>query len=356
MPGRAQSGSGPKTLPDFQRQFPDEAACVGYLYGKRFPDGFVCHYCGLSEGEAGPPYTFSDRPTVYRCRRCKRDTSLTAGTIMHRSKQPLSTWFWSAFLVTGLTPGMSAVQFQKMLGIERYETAFQMLHKLRAGMVRPERDPIGQKFPVEVDETYVGGATQGKGRGVTDKVLVIGAVEVMPNRGPDKDKAKGEEPPGPAKKRPSHRGGHGRGIVAGRLRLQVVPNRKQETLVPFVEANVAAKAEVRTDGWIGYYPLAELGYSHEAVFICGDQEQTDKHLPMIHIAFGNLDAWLLGTHHGVSPQHLQAYLNEYVFRFNRRFWPMVAFDSALRIAVKSEAPTYAALYRGTWEHPGGSQA
>jgi hypothetical protein len=87
------------------------------------------------------------RPTVYRCRDCRRDTSLTAGTIMYRSKQPLYTWFWVAFLVTSLTPGMSAVQFNKMLGIERYETAFQMLHKLRAAMVRPKRDSIGKKFP-----------------------------------------------------------------------------------------------------------------------------------------------------------------------------------------------------------------
>src|SRR5680860_1324228 len=111
-------------------------------------------------------------------------------------------------------------------------------------------------------------------------------------------------------------------------------------------------AEVRTDAWIGYPPLAALGYSHEALAVCGDHAKADKHLPMIHIAFGNLDAWLLGTHHGVSPQHLQAYLNEYVFRFNRRFWPMVAFDSVLGIAVRAAAPTYAGLYEGAWEHPG----
>jgi len=340
----------PKTLPDFQQHFPNEEACIVHLYAKRFPDGFVCHYCEQHEGNVGPPYTFVGRPTVYRCRNCKRDTSLTAGTIMHRSKQPLYIWFWAAFLVTSLTPGMSAVQFKKMLGIERYETAFQMLHKLRAAMVRPERDPIGQKFPVEVDETFVGGATQGKGRGVTDKVLVIGAVEVMPRRG--SNKWGGRDPNLLSGQLPTHSGGHGRGILAGRLRLQVVPDRKQETLVPFVRANVAPGAEVRTDAWIGYEPLAARGYDHEAVAVRGDHAKTDKHLPMIHIAFGNLDAWLLGTHHGVSPQHLQAYLNEYVFRFNRRFWSMVAFDSVLGIAVRAAAPTYAGLYEGAWVHPG----
>ena len=307
MPKPGESCLVPKTLPEFQQHFPNEEACIAHLYTKRFPTGYLCSYCQQHESDAGPPYTFVNRPTVYRCRNCKRDTSLTAGTIMHRSKQPLYSWFWAAFLVTSLTPGMSAVQLKKMLGIERYETTFQMLHKLRAAMVRPERDSIGQKFPVEVDETFVGGATQGKGRGITDKVLVVGAVEVMPRH--ESDKWGGHDPNLMSGPRPKHRGGHGRGILAGRLRLQIIENRKQETLVPFVRANVAPGAQVRTDAWIGYEPLSEQGYDHEAVAACGDHAKTDKHLPMIHITFGNLDAWLLGTHHGVSPQHLQAYLN-----------------------------------------------
>ncbi len=125
---------------------------------------------------------------------------------------------------------MSALQFQKMLGIKRYETAFNMLHKLRAAMVRPERDAIGGQWPVEVDETYVGGATQGEGRGRHHKTP-----------GPD--------PNLPSGQRPRHRGGHGRGVIADRLRLQVIPNRKQETLEPFVLNNVQPGTEVRTDGW-----------------------------------------------------------------------------------------------------------
>jgi transposase-like protein len=350
MPKTGSSRILPKTLLDFQKHFPNDETCVAHLYSKRFPTGFVCKYCGQQEDKAGPPYAFSSRPTVYRCRSCKRDTSLTAGTIMHRSKQPLHIWFWAAFLVTTLTPGMSAVQFKKMLGIERYETAFQMLHKLRAAMVRPERDSIGQEYPVEVDETFVGGATQGKGSGITDKVLVVGAVEVMPRR--ESAKWGGRDPNLMGGPLPKHRGGHGRGIVAGRLRLQVIPNRKQETLVAFVRRNVHIGAKVKTDAWIGYEPLAEAGYDHEPVAVCGDHAKTDKHLPMIHIAFGNLDAWLLGTHHGVSPKHLQAYLNEYVFRFNRRFWPMAAFDSVLGIAIRASAPSYGGLYKGEWHHPG----
>ena len=124
----------PKSLPDFQRVFPNEEACRVYLYAARFPNGFVCPYCRWT----GKPYLFRNQPDMLRCRDCKRNTRLTAGTIMQKSRVPLFyTWFWGAFLVTSLTPGMSALQFQKILGINRYEVAFSMLHKLRAAMVRP---------------------------------------------------------------------------------------------------------------------------------------------------------------------------------------------------------------------------
>ncbi len=342
--GTGKRLSSPKSLPDFQRVFPGEEACRASLYAARFPNGFVCPQCGWT----GDPYRFRNQPDMLRCRSCKRNTRLTAGTLMQKSRLPLCTWFWGAFLVTSLTPGMSARQFQKMLGIQRYETAFNMLHKLRAAMVRPERDPIGSEWPVEVDETYVGGATQGEGRGQHHKTRVGGIVEVRPRK-----KAPGPDPNLPSGQRPKHRGGHGRSVIAGRLRLQVLPCRKQETLEPFVLTNVQPGTEVRTDGWTGYDNLQKLGYRHKAVSVGGAHSKADEHLPMIHMVFGNLDAWLLGTHHGVSPKHLQGYLNEFVFRFNRRCWPMVAFDSVLKIAARVDAPTYAGLYEGTWRHPGG---
>ena len=347
LPDAYDAGMGkasPKSLPDFQRVFPNEEACRAYLYVARFPNGFVCPYCGWS----GKPYLLRNQADMLRCRNCKRNTRLTAGTIMQKSSVPLYTWFWGAFLITSLTPGMSALQFQKMLGINRYEVAFSMLHKLRAAMVRPGRDPIGGEWPVEVDETYVGGTTQGEGSGRHHKTLVGGIVEVRPRK-----KAPGPDPNLPSGQRPQHRGGHGRSFIAGRLRLQVIPNRKQETLEPFVLANVQPGTKVRTDGWTGYDNLKELGYRHDPETVHDANVKLDQHLPMIHIVFGNLDAWLLGTHHGVSPKHLQGYLNEFVFRFNRRFWPMVAFDSVLKIAARVGAPTYAGLYEGTWHHPGG---
>lgn len=326
----------PRSLLEFQKHFPDEASCLRHLERIRWPEGFECPCCKKD----GIPLRLQTRPRVLECRSCGHQVSLTAGTVMHRTRQPLPVWFWAAYLITSQTPGMSALQFQKQLGIKRYETAFLILHKLRAAMIRPQRDRIGVQWPVEVDETFVGGATQGEGRGRHHKTLVVGMVEVMPRKN-----ALGSDPNLPSGQRPKHQGGHGREFLAGRLRLEVVPDRKQETLEPLVLANVQKNAEVRTDGWTGYDNLGTLGYKHIAVSINGDQVKTEQHLPMIHIVFGNLDSWILGTHHGVSPVHLQGYLNEFVFRFNRRFWPMVGFESVLKIAVNMKAPTEQTFYK-----------
>ena len=155
-------------LPEFQRLFPDDVACAAYLEKARWGDGFACPHCGT----AGEPFHFENRPGVLRCRKCRQNTGLTVGTVMERSHTPLNVWFWAAYLVASQTPGMSAVQFQRQLGLSRYETAFQILHKLRSGMVRPNQDRIGgqPKNHVEVDETWVGGRTRGEGRGVHHKV------------------------------------------------------------------------------------------------------------------------------------------------------------------------------------------
>jgi transposase-like protein len=320
----------PTTLPEFQKVFPDDDACAKYLERLRWPQGFSCPKCAA----IGEPYRFAKRTSVVlRCRSCHANVSLTASTVMRASRMPLSVWFWGAYLVTTQTPGQSALQFQRQLGLSRYETAFQLLHKLRAGMVRPERDTIGSQYPVEVDEAFVGGRTKGQGRGVHHMATVIGAIEIRQNA----VKENGEFP-----KRKSY---------AGRLRLRVIPNRESKTLTAFVRDSVANGATVRTDGWRGYDDLATMGYAHEPLVINGDPERTEAHLPMIHIAFSNLKTWLLGTHHGVSHQHLQAYLNEFVFRFNRRFYPMTAFNSALGLVANATAPTYEMLYSGEWTHP-----
>lgn len=332
----------PTSLPEFQKVFPDDNACADYLEKMRWPKGFTCPDCGYPD----EPYRFPSRSSVVlRCRHCKVNTSLTAGTVMQSTHTPLSTWFWGAYLVTTQTPGQSALQFQRQLGLTRYETAFQILHKLRAGMVRPDREGIGGEHPVEVDECLVGGRTRGQGRGVNDMATVVGAVEVRQRKDAD-DRA--------AKYRQQHKKGIPlrKLIYAGRLRLRVVGGRTTQDLCDFVTENVAKGSTVRTDGWQAYDNLTSLGFIHDPLVMAGDPENAEAHLPMIHLVFSNLKTWILGTHHGaIAQHHLQAYLNEYVFRFNRRFYPMTAFNSVLGLAAHSASPTYEALYSGAWEHP-----
>ncbi len=298
----------PKTLFEFQKWFPNEEACLKFLIQSRWPDGFVCPRCGRKE------YYWISTRKLLRCKKCGYDASVTAGTVMHRSKQPLKTWFHAAYLVTTYTPGMSALQFQRQMGLSSYQTAFTMLHKLRAGTVRKGRDKL--TGTVEVDESYIGGEKAGKrGRGAENKVLVVGAVDI-------------------------------RGKYANRLRLKVIPNASGITLLSFIKSNVETGSTVKTDDWPSYSGLAKAGYKHSIV--------TD--LPHIHRVFSNLKTWLLGTHHGaVSKQHLQAYLNEFTFRFNRRKTPMAAFQTALGLGTQRLGPTYKGLYSvakdGKWKHP-----
>ena len=300
----------PKTIFEFNEWFPDEAACVKFLIQSRWPDGFICPHCG------GQEYWWKESRQLLQCKNCGYQASPTAGTVMHRSKQPLRIWFYAAYLVTTMTPGMSALQFQRQIGLHNYETAFTMLHKLRASMVRSGRDKLSGL--VEVDETYIGGERPGKtGRGAENKVIVIGAVDI-------------------------------RGEYANRVRLKVIPNVTKTTLAAFIEENILEGSTVRTDDWVGYSGLEKAGYRH---VVAADE--------MIHIhrVFSNLKTWLLGTHHGaVRKQHLQAYLNEFTFRFNRRNTPMAAFQTVLGLTKERLGPTYKGLYgvaKGelAWVHP-----
>jgi hypothetical protein len=231
----------PHSLLEFQAMFPDEASCADYMERVRWPDGFACP----SYGAKGEPYRFAAHPAILECGACKKETSLTAGTVMHGTKQPLHVRFNAAYLVTTQTPGMAALQFQRQMGFSHYETAFQMLHKLRAGMMCPEleRDAIGDPWPVEVDEAWVGGKTIGKGRGVTDASLVVIAVEVRSRATPKSGRL---------------------AVYAGRVRMRHVVSRAREELEPFVKETVLPGWTVRTDGCNGYDYLRAFGYDHQA--------------------------------------------------------------------------------------------
>jgi hypothetical protein len=282
----------PGSIVEFQRRFADEDACRAYLFASRWPDGFSCRACG--SGAIGA----LQRRGVWQCRSCGKQSSVTAGTVMHATRTPLTLWFWAAYLVATHTPGISAVQLQRQLGIARYETAWLILHKLRRAMIAPERERLHDH--VEVDEALIGGHHAGRrgGRQRDGKSVVGVAVEV-------------------------------RGQGSGRLRLQVLPDASGGSLDDFVAATVTAGATVDTDGWPGYAGLRRAGYDH---IINKQRHGFPDHqfvLPRAHRAVSNLKTWLQGTHRGVSPDHLQVYLDEFVFRYNRRRTPLAAFQTLL---------------------------
>jgi transposase-like protein/predicted RNA-binding Zn-ribbon protein involved in translation (DUF1610 family) len=323
----------PTSLLEFTRMFPTDRACSDYLFRVRWPDGVVCPKCGSTK------IWRIDKWRRWECRN-GHQTSITAGTTMHRTKQPLQLWFFAAFLVGTLTPGISALQFQKQLGLSRYETAFQMLHKLRSALIAPDRTKL--KGVVEVNEGYIGGPEEGHpGRGAVDKAMVILAVEVI------RWKVEKREKDGTIKMVER--------VRAGRLRMSVIPNGQKRTLIPWVQASIEEGSTVYTDGLTSYHCIPAAGYKHVAVI--PETGNPASYLYMVHLIMSNVKAWLLGTFHGsVSKRHLPAYLNEYVFRFNRRFWPGAAFHRSLGLAMHAENwPEYETLYdvgrADGWVHP-----
>lgn len=299
----------PRTVTDFQTLFATENACRAYLMQSRWPEGFACPVC-----QHAAAYELRSRDLL-KCGDCGHQTSVTAGTVMHGTRVPLRLWFWAAYLVATHTPGISAVQLQRQLGVKRYETAWVMLQKLRRAMVRPERDRI--RGVVEVDETYVGGVEEGRRAGRkrdSTKAIVVAAVE-------------------------------GRGEGSGRVRMGVVEDLSASSLVPFVQLAVEPGSVVRTDGWHGYVPLSSHGYDHRSSTV-GSGKNASKLFPRVHRVFSNLKTWLSGTHHGVSRKHLPQYVNEFVFRFNRRRRPMAAFQSLLGLTGQHTPTTYKMLYAG----------
>jgi transposase-like protein len=270
----------PGTWHEFLAWFPDDPACLAYLERLRWPKGFVCPKCSCARG-----WRIADGR--WSCGHCKRKVSVTAGTIFDKTRTSLTTWFAAIWYVTNQKHGASALGLQRVLGLGSYQTAWTMLHKLRRAMVRPDRDRLSGV--VEVDETYVGGEEVGTyGRETATKSLVAVAAEER-----------------------------GKGI--GRIRLRRVENASADSLEPFVTDVVEPGSVVHTDGWGGYVRVKDLGYEHRVSNIRRSGRRAHEEMPRVHRVASLLKRWLLGTHQGaVSPEHLDYYLDEFTFRFNRR--------------------------------------
>jgi len=250
----------------------------------------------------------------WQCVGCRHQVSLTAGTILHNTKTSLTVWFWAAYLMTTDKRGVSALLLQRQLALRRYETAWMMLHKFRRAMVNGAREPL--RGEVEVDDTWVGGTQAGlrgsrqlKGR---KAALVLAAVEK-------------------------------RGRATGRARMAVIPDFKGATLLAFLKQNVAPGSTVYTDGLKSFTGLREAGFRHVSRTqpLAGELRKGAKSVvPLVDRAIGNLQQWLIGTYHGVSREQLQVYLDEFVFRHNRRRLPMAAFQTLLGLGTGRKPTPY----------------
>jgi transposase-like protein len=303
----------PGTWSQFLEWFPDDAACARYLERLRWRGAFACPGCGV----LAEPYRASRGRLM--CTACGHQASVSAGTIFDKTRTPLTVWFAAAWYVTSQKHGVSALGLQRVLGLGSYQTAWTLMHRFRRAMVRPERERLGGT--VQVDETYVALGDREfpfvpkslSRKRETGKLLVVMAVEML-------------EPTG-----------------IGRIRLRRIPAAAQVHVQPFIEASVDPSALVHTDGSMLYSFLDRAGYQHKRTIVQDVRSRPIASLPAVNRVASLLQRWLLGTHHGaVQPGQLDHYLDEFVFRFNRRRSRSrgLLFYRLLEQAVQSGPITY----------------
>lgn len=306
----------PRTWEQFLDWFPDEASCVTYLEQLRWPQGFVCVRCG----QADAPYRASRARLM--CRHCRHQCTVTAGTVLEKTRTSLRSWFAAVWYITNQKQGVTALGLQRVLGLGSYQTAWTMLHRLRRAMVRPGRQRLSGI--VEVDETYVGGPTPRQGRPgqlvkplsyqEDDlKSLVVIAVELKQPRG------------------------------FGRVRMRRIVDASEASVMPFVKEAVEPGSTVHTDGSWAYRSLKDEGYHRHKIVHLGAEDPAHVSMPGVHRIASLLKRWLLGTHQGsVKPHQLDCYLDEYTFRFNRRTSRSrgLLFYRLLQQVVATEPVTY----------------
>ena len=287
------------TIFDFQIQFPDEDSCVSYLYKKRWSDGFNCPKCQHPEA-----YYLKTRKSM-QCKRCRHQVSVTAGTIFHKMHLPLLKILWACYWITTSKKGISAKELQRKLGLGSYKTAWTLEHKIRKAMKSSGKYPINGD--VELDETFLGllAPSDKKNRAFINVVVETDGKNI------------------------------------GRAYLEHLLNQSSDQIRTFVNKTVAPGVSIKTDGNTSYKWLKNE-YKHKPHKMY-DKKDNDKHLPKVHIVITNLKNWLRGTYNSMPGKHAQRYLDEFCFRFNRRWKIESMFDKLIDRAVITKNITYAEL-------------
>src|SRR6267143_49717 len=271
-----------RSLTEFQRSFPDEASCAAFLFERRWPGGFVCPVCG------------------------------------HGGAAALKVWFWAAHLMSTHSNGMSARQLEDQLGLT-YRTAWLLTQKLRRSMVDPDRDPLEGVVEVDQAEIPFRAGDSFFDPGNAGKILIAGAVEVI-------DRSTNEA-------KPQRKGAKYLDTRSGRIRLAMIADNSAASIEAFVRANVKPGATLLTDGHASYPGLTD--YRHDPRVV--GKMAAHVVLPWIHRL---MKRWELGTYHGLRRKHVDTYLNEYVFRYNRRFYRHASFETMLGLAAHHEPASY----------------
>jgi hypothetical protein len=287
------------TIQQFQEQFPNEEACFQYIYEKRWSNGFDCPRCHHNEA-----YKLEKRKLM-QCKACKYQVSVTARTVFHRLRQPLSVIIWACYWIATTKKGISAMELQRKLGFNSYQTAWTLLHKIRKAMKSSGQYPI--KADVEFDGTF------------------LGLIEI-----PDDDTR-----------------AHVNVVVEtdgtyiGRAYLEHIQSQKAKAVKDFIVRTVKPGVVIKTDGHVSYKFMKKLyqHYPHKMY----DKKDNNKHLPKVHIIITNLKNWLRGTFNHMPYKHTQLFLNEFCFRFNRRWMLENIFEKLLHKTLITNTITYAEL-------------
>lgn len=282
------------TLLEFQDRFSNEKKCLDYLIASRWPHGFECPSCSHKKG------CFKPSRKVFECYKCKRTISPTSGTVFHRSRVPLRKWFWFIYLMATSKKGVSTLYLQKHVGIGTYATAWLMTHKIRKAM-KSRNEHYKLEGLVEADEIWIGGKQTFKERREkgNNKTPFFVAVSENTTGGPRF------------------------------LSFEQVESIYEEHILPTVKETIEPGSTLKTDGSAAYNKVVETGYGHQVCIEMKTPDQAHEHLKWVNMITSNLKRYLLSTHHGVFPKFRKAYLAEFAYRFNRRFWPHQAFDRLL---------------------------